>query len=274
VNDAKYHTGEFARRASVSPRTLRFYDRIGLLTPSGYTESGYRIYGDEDLATLQQILALKYLGLSLEEIRQCLNRRSESLSRVLQRQKRQMTEKRQHLDRVIRALDAAEASLASESFEWSSLTRVIEAMQMEQDREWVKSYFTDKQLKMLSELVTRSYSGEAMQMFAGAVWTEEDQKRASAQWQYLHDECKRLAALGADPAGEEGQALAKLKTELLSAFTKGKTEVETGLKQFWSNHNALPTGEQPLADWAPDMTSPDADFIAKAVAVYQANGGA
>ena len=64
-----YRTGQFARKASVSISTLRYYDKEGLLAPTEYSESGYRLYTDEDLVNLQQILALKFLGFSLDEIK-------------------------------------------------------------------------------------------------------------------------------------------------------------------------------------------------------------
>ena len=64
-----YHTGQFARKVAVSVRTLRYYDRVGLLRPAQHTEAGYRLYTDADLVRLQQILALKFLGFSLEEIK-------------------------------------------------------------------------------------------------------------------------------------------------------------------------------------------------------------
>ena len=64
-----YHTGQFAQKASVSIRTLRYYDKVGLLSPSQYTEAGYRLYTDTDFLSIQQILALKFLGFSLEELK-------------------------------------------------------------------------------------------------------------------------------------------------------------------------------------------------------------
>jgi len=64
-----YQSSQFAQKASVSVRTLRYYDKMGLLSPSQYSGSGYRLYSNEDLLTLQNILALKFLGFSLEEIR-------------------------------------------------------------------------------------------------------------------------------------------------------------------------------------------------------------
>ena len=91
-----YKSGQFARRASVTVRTLRFYDREGLLPPSRITESGYRLYSDEHLASLQQILALKYLGFSLDEIRVLLPVRApQNLADVLAQQKRIMRDKQE-----------------------------------------------------------------------------------------------------------------------------------------------------------------------------------
>ena len=63
-----YTTGEFARMAHVTIRTIRYYDKKGLLKPSFVKESGYRMYSDEDFLRLQKILSLKYLGFSLKEI--------------------------------------------------------------------------------------------------------------------------------------------------------------------------------------------------------------
>ena len=64
-----YSTGQFAKMADVSVRTIRFYDRSGTLKPSYVNENGARFYTDADLVRLQQILLLKYLGFSLEDIR-------------------------------------------------------------------------------------------------------------------------------------------------------------------------------------------------------------
>ncbi len=64
-----YSSGDFAKKAHVTLRTIRYYDAQNVLKPSGYTESGARLYTDEDLAKLQQILLLKYLGFSLDEIK-------------------------------------------------------------------------------------------------------------------------------------------------------------------------------------------------------------
>ena len=63
-----YKTGQFAKLANVSERTIRYYDKIGLLKPSFVMENRYRQYSDLDLLKLQKILSLKHLGFSIEEI--------------------------------------------------------------------------------------------------------------------------------------------------------------------------------------------------------------
>uniref|UniRef100_UPI003AB19B98 MerR family transcriptional regulator n=1 Tax=Holdemanella biformis TaxID=1735 RepID=UPI003AB19B98 len=64
-----YTTGKFAKKAGVTERTLRYYDKIGLLKPKKNDENSYRLYTDEDFVLLQKILVFKSLGFSLDEIR-------------------------------------------------------------------------------------------------------------------------------------------------------------------------------------------------------------
>ncbi|WP_289197536.1 MerR family transcriptional regulator, partial [uncultured Dubosiella sp.] len=63
-----FTTGQFAKLANVSERTLRYYDKIGLLKPSKIKKNGYRNYSKDDLFRLQKIILLKKLGFPLEEI--------------------------------------------------------------------------------------------------------------------------------------------------------------------------------------------------------------
>ena len=67
-----YTVKELARLTGLTPRTLRYYDSIGLLSPAR-RENDYRLYGPEDVGRLQQILLYREMGLPLEEIRQVLD---------------------------------------------------------------------------------------------------------------------------------------------------------------------------------------------------------
>ena len=74
--------GEFAERAGVTPRTVRYYESLGLLGPSEREGAGFRYYTDVELATLQKINIYKGLGLSLDEIAVVLPLYSEDPSGV------------------------------------------------------------------------------------------------------------------------------------------------------------------------------------------------
>jgi DNA-binding transcriptional MerR regulator len=64
---AVYRIREFAALAGVTVRALHHYDRLGLLKPSGRSDRGYRLYRDCDLARLEHIVVLKFLGLPLKQ---------------------------------------------------------------------------------------------------------------------------------------------------------------------------------------------------------------
>ncbi len=87
---SEYTTGELAKLGNVSVRTLQFYDKKALLYPSTKTESGKRIYNDDDLKRLKLILLLKSLGLSLDAIAEILDSEDSSniLSLMLQQQEK------------------------------------------------------------------------------------------------------------------------------------------------------------------------------------------
>jgi MerR family transcriptional regulator, thiopeptide resistance regulator len=264
-----YTTSQFAYKASVTARTLRFYDKVGLLSPSEYTEAGHRLYSDEDLWSLQQILALKFLGLSLEEIKVCLQTDPERLQETLATQKVMMREKRSQLNAVIRAIEEAETLLRNNRGDWESLINVIQVMQMEQNKEWVNKYLTPEQQQKMAEISSKSYSPEATQKVAewGKNWTEEDQQRASQQWDAVYAELRRLVAVGKDPTGPEGQALAKQQQALVAQFTRGDADVTVGLKQWWKNHDELPAGEKPLSMYS--YSKEEAAFLQKALEHFQ-----
>ena len=67
VGARTYRTAAFAALAGVTPRALRHYDRLGLLKPRR-TTAGYRIYTERDLETLEEIVALKFIGVPLKSI--------------------------------------------------------------------------------------------------------------------------------------------------------------------------------------------------------------
>src|SRR5215469_16673147 len=97
-----YRAQAFATLAGVTVRTLHHYDQLGLLRPRR-SESGYRLYGERDLERLEQIVALKFLGMPLKQVRTLLDRDCLDIAAALRVQQRILEEKRRQLDRAIGA---------------------------------------------------------------------------------------------------------------------------------------------------------------------------
>ncbi|WP_035798342.1 MerR family transcriptional regulator [Butyrivibrio sp. NC3005] len=136
MKDKKYYTsGEFASKAHVSIRTIRFYDKKNLLHPSSYKEGGARLYSDEDFARLSQILLLKYLGFSLDEIREMTIASADSqlLLQNLNVQKRLVEERIEQMQAMTDAIDrTTDAIERQQQVDWSSMLNLIHLSVMEQ----------------------------------------------------------------------------------------------------------------------------------------------
>src|SRR5881227_870285 len=94
---------EFARLAGVTVRALHHYDRLGLLR-AHRNASGYRVYQAGDMERLEQIVALKFLGIPLKDIRTMLARDGSDLAGALHAQRTVLEQRRVLLDRAIRAI--------------------------------------------------------------------------------------------------------------------------------------------------------------------------
>lgn len=270
-----YHTGQFAEKASVSVRTLRYYDAVGLLCPTAYTEAGYRLYTDSDLSRLQQILALKFLGFSLEEIRYCLSTGPTGLQESLAQQKAMMRERRAQLDAIIAAIDETEKLLAENTAnadDWEPVVKVIQVMHMQQTNDWRKKYLTEEQMKAMEDLSKKHYTEEQRQQLAerGKNWTEADQQRASQQWSEVGTELKRLIANGSAPDSPEAQVLVQKWQALVQGFTGGDPGILQGLKNLTSDVRSRPESEMP---YAMPFSGEDEKFLHKALKAYQQKQG-
>ena len=110
-----YTTGEIAKLAGVSVRTVQFYDRKGILPPSQLSEGGRRLYSQEDLGKLQRICLWKTMGLSLEAIKGILESQNADkvLELLLEQQAKALEEDIQDRQRQLQAIRALEENLKS-----------------------------------------------------------------------------------------------------------------------------------------------------------------
>ena len=124
--DKYYTAGELADMARVSPRTIRFYDQKNLLTPIGYSEGKYRLYDKNSLIQLQEIVMLKYIGLSLEEISTIMQKEKNiPIRELLWEQKKLLVQKQEQLQQVIRTLDEVAKNCEDRDIELSELSGLI-----------------------------------------------------------------------------------------------------------------------------------------------------
>lgn len=129
-----YTAGVFAKKAGVSIRTIRFYDKENLLKPSSYSEAGYRLYTDEDFARLQKILTLKFLGFSLSEIKDTFNHDQVSFKSSLEIQKEIIYNKINHMNLVAKAISEAEKMVREdEKLNWDKVINIISVINTEKD---------------------------------------------------------------------------------------------------------------------------------------------
>ncbi len=110
-----YKVREVAELAGVTVRTLHHYDEIGLLRPAERSEAGYRLYRDEQLERLQQILMHRALGLPLEAIAAILDAPGFDRLGALREQRQQLRSKLREHERILRTLDRTITALESES---------------------------------------------------------------------------------------------------------------------------------------------------------------
>ncbi len=206
--------GDLAKQTGVSVRTLHYYDEIGLLSPSHRTEAGYRLYGERDIIRLQQIVSLRQIGFSLEEIREGLEQRSFSFDRVIQLHTDRLREQIELSQKLLNRLEAiAQAVSSMQTVSVEAIIQTIEAMSM------LENYYTPEQLATLKQ----------RQELLG----EEQISQVQADWQDLFEQVQVEMAKGTEPTSEPAQALARRSIELIQAFTGGDPGIEQSLNQMY-----------------------------------------
>lgn len=129
-----YTSGEFARMAQVSLRTIRYYDKQNILKPTFVSEAGARFYNDEDFARLQQILLLKYLGFSLEDIKEMTIDDSDYhfMLNSLNLQLKLVQDRIEQMQLVAKAIEDTSKAIQTElTIDWSQMLNLIHLTSME-----------------------------------------------------------------------------------------------------------------------------------------------
>jgi len=209
----KWKVREFAELAGVTVKALHHYDRLGLLKPAR-TAAGYRVYSAADLERLEQIVALRFLGIPLKKMGVLLDRGAVPLASTFRRQRDILEDRRRLLDRAIEALADAEQSVAAGTAPAVILQKVIRVISS-QDIDVMRKYFSDE---------------------TWAKGREHFDDWPSQEWQALYRDV--AAALDADPAGPAAQALADRWLAL--ALAPAGAGMRTGLHRAWADRDHWP----------------------------------
>lgn len=213
-----YQIHEVAKKSGATVRALQYYDKLGLLRPTALTESGYRLYDDEALARLQEILFFRELEFSLAQIAEIVNAPGYDRTAALRRQRELLLAKRERLEGIIALVESTlkgENSMSFEAFD----ARALEAARAE-------------------------YAAEAKARWGGTAAYAQSEARAAkrtpAQWQEMKAEMDEIfaafAALRAtDPSAPAAQEqVARWQAHISAQHYDCTKEILQGLGTMYS----------------------------------------
>ncbi|MDF1760309.1 MAG: MerR family transcriptional regulator [Coxiellaceae bacterium] len=147
-----YSISQFCKFTGVSKRTLQYYDEIGLLTPIK-NSNGYRRYSTCNLLTLQQILTLKHLGLSIAHIKEVTEQDEQEVDCVLMQQV-QSLHNRAHVLKKTACLveDAVLLREYAGEFDWSLIAGAVRALQSNTVEQWFQNFYSKEELLNLNAI--------------------------------------------------------------------------------------------------------------------------
>ncbi len=207
---------------------MHHYEEIGLLVPSGRTEAGHRLYAEEEVLRLQQIASLRALGLSLDEIRECLDVEGYSPIRVIEMHIARLRERIESEHKLCERLEGVAALLAareSSDGEVSAERFVETVMEVTKMSENIEKYYTTEQLEQL----------ERRKQEIG----EERIQEVQAEWPRLIEQVEAQKEAGTDPANERVQELARRWMELVEEMTGGDPSILRSMNSMWQQEESL-----------------------------------
>ena len=217
-----YLIREFAGLTRVTVRTLHYYDQVGLLKPSFERPNGYRVYTDADLLKLQQIVTLKFMGFSLDEIRRLLDSKGYEAVKSLKVQAEAVKDEIARLRQASRAIEQVLARLVRDGrIHKQKLIKIMEVIQMGEDvkKTWHEKFFSEAEMKEFQE-VGKNYTPEMIEAY---------QRR----WKELIDEVKKN--IKADPASQVAQSLAKRWTDLFNEAYGDHPQLKTRIREAYTS---------------------------------------
>ncbi|WP_025028907.1 MerR family transcriptional regulator [Caldalkalibacillus mannanilyticus] len=215
-----YKVKEVAELAGISVRTLHHYDRIGLLKPDTVNSSGYRLYSDQDLEKLQQILFFKELGFSLQETKKILENPHFDRKQAFQTHLELLKKKRNRLEEMI-----------------LSVTKTIQSIEggVHMDKKEMFRAFDMSEVEKYAEEISKRYgNSEAYResQEKTATYTKEDWREKMSQADKIYQKFASLMDKGAhDPKVQE--AVSEWRAYITDNFYNCTPEILRGLGDMY-----------------------------------------
>ena len=220
----EYTVQKLAKLAGVSTRTLRYYDEIGILKPARINSSGYRIYGQNEVNRLQQILFYRELGVNLTDIKQIMTNPAFDESEALKEHREQLLDKRKQIDLLIANVEKTIAQKEGRGI--MSDQEKFEGFKKKALEENEKKYGNEIREKYGDETVKQS-NEKFMNM------SKEDHEAVTRLSEELMATLSDAMKTG-DPAGELGQKAAELHKQWIMYFWPHYSkEAHAGLAQMY-----------------------------------------
>lgn len=215
--------GEIAKKMNVTVRTLQHYDREGLFSPSAVSEGGRRLYTNKDILRLHQILSLKHLGFSLDDIKNRLIPLDTpaEIAAILTEQAAAIKQKIKSLSETLNELEVLrEEVLQIQSVDFKKYADIIVNLQMKNDFYWLIKHFDEQILDHIRSRFDKDSGMAFMNTFM-----------------QLQDEAIRLQNTGVPADSDEGQIFAKAYWDMITDFTGGDMRMLPKLIEFGQFQN-------------------------------------
>lgn len=236
----EYSMNRLTKLAGISPRSLRYYDEIGLLKPARVAESGYRFYGQAQVDALQQILLYREMGFSLKEVKQLLSSPDFNREQAFEQHLSSLLEKRERLDRLI---DNVRKSLAEMKGE-------IRMTDQEKFDGFKQKLIAENEQRYGKE-IREKYGEEAVEAAHEWIGNLSQEAYDHAEHLRLDFEQKLLAAFEeGNPAGALAQQACDLHRQWLGVYSphyskeyhKGLADMYVADQRFRVNYDKLAPG--------------------------------
>jgi DNA-binding transcriptional MerR regulator len=246
--------GELAKRMGISVRTLQYYDKEGLLSPATHSEGGRRLYSQKDMVKLHQILSFKYLGFSLEDIRNKLSPLDtpEEVAELLSYQRRGVDEQISRLKEISRSLTALQDEvLAMKEVDFKKYADIIALLRAGNEYYWIWKLMDPALETHIQQKI--SIDPKKGQQILDAYLS-------------LVDEVLKLKQQGIPPESPEGVGLAKRWWQMVMDFTGGDLKLLDNLLTFNQDKSA----------WNPELAQKQKEidtYLAKMTEAYMIEQG-